>query len=994
MVYQRYAWSLLYDAVPSCVSYHRSFSSRTKSTRTHIIVSIAIAGNTAKMGDVTDIVKQYNIQLDNLCQFLPQDKVVEFARLKPIELLWATEAAVGDTTLASTHEELLKVRTAYEREKHEVDEIQSFVDRLVAENARSERSVAQIRERERLLQEAEDYKSKVPWAEYKKAKEEYDAEVEKLKHSEDQLKTLEKEQKKGDTPVRDKQRELDAAKGILKKAKQELDAVKVPPLVKEAQSLSDKAAKKSDEIMGIEANALELERKIAMLERTIAELRAQAEDTSHVEREIADVDKQIEMAKRCLRDLGTQGVALEQDKSQLDLILEEVDRSIKEKERRLASLNDKKKQRLRQLDMKVPGTEQAWNWLQSNKSKFRGKVYGPLVVEVDVQDPLHARMLEQHVANTWWNHFVVEHPEDQDLLKSELNQNFKYRANVTYYSGDSTLPLQHPQGQWADYARFGCIASLDQVFQAPQVVKHVLNDNAYIASTFVLSNRDANYQGMYEANPDIQVIFTPDSQIRRRKSRYNHQAVSYTHSPLKQVTLLIGSSFHQNGGGPAINDDAMVAGIAQEMPALRTQKQELQGKIAGIRNSMAELETRRNEAVRENKTLSDKRRKLQRKISELKADIDRKEKELTRRKNQPDPRNKRPALQRELDDILGKLLSVSDKLGIVHSKYVEKSINMSYAELSCKELNDQVDKLAAATRDRSERVRAMADAVQQYRRLVGGLKQTMDNHKKDAKDATGWPLPAELEEKFAGMPNDPFALRELAQSKQDEAEGLMITDPSALEHYKRRCEEISAAEETLKELVEKRDLNAARIEELKAAWLPQLRDIVNRINETFSVSFPNVGVAGEVALREAEDDDFSKYAIEIRVKFRDNEQLSVLDANRQSGGERSVSTILYLVALQGVAAAPFRVVDEINQGMDQYNERKAFKLLVDAATAPDTAQCFLLTPKLLPDLPFSSEVTVLQIFNGVHINSVAQGFSQEKVLGRERMAMLTAVGAS
>ena len=35
-----------------------------------------------------------------------------------------------------------------------------------------------------------------------------------------------------------------------------------------------------------------------------------------------------------------------------------------------------------------------------------------------------------------------------------------------------------------------------------------------------------------------------------------------------------------------------------------------------------------------------------------------------------------------------------------------------------------------------------------------------------------------------------------------------------------------------------------------------------------------------------------------RVKFRDSEELQTLDANRQSGGERSVSTILYLIALQ------------------------------------------------------------------------------------------------
>jgi len=59
--------------------------------------------------------------------------------------------------------------------------------------------------------------------------------------------------------------------------------------------------------------------------------------------------------------------------------------------------------------------------------------------------------------------------------------------------------------------------------------------------------------------------------------------------------------------------------------------------------------------------------------------------------------------------------------------------------------------------------------------------------------------------------------------------------------------------------------------------------------------------------------DFSKYGVQIRVKFRDSEELQALNAQRQSGGERSVSTMLYLMALQGITSCPFRVVDEINQ---------------------------------------------------------------------------------
>jgi hypothetical protein len=59
-----------------------------------------------------------------------------------------------------------------------------------------------------------------------------------------------------------------------------------------------------------------------------------------------------------------------------------------------------------------------------------------------------------------------------------------------------------------------------------------------------------------------------------------------------------------------------------------------------------------------------------------------------------------------------------------------------------------------------------------------------------------------------------------------------------------------------------------------------------------------------------------------------------------------------------VTETPFRVVDEINQGMDQVNERKVFIQLVESSCKPDTPQCFLLTPKLLGGLPFTPEITV------------------------------------
>jgi chromosome segregation ATPase len=99
----------------------------------------------------------------------------------------------------------------------------------------------------------------------------------------------------------------------------------------------------------------------------------------------------------------------------------------------------------------------------------------------------------------------------------------------------------------------------------------------------------------------------------------------------------------------------------------------------------------------------------------------------------------------------------------------------------------------------------------------------------------------------------------------------------------------------------------------------------------------------------------------------EGEQMSILNANRQSGGERAVSTVFYLMALQDLAQAPFRVVDEINQGMDPRNERMVHERMVDIACQEHTSQYFLVTPKLLTGLKFHPKMKVHIINSGEHV---------------------------
>ena len=55
----------------------------------------------------------------------------------------------------------------------------------------------------------------------------------------------------------------------------------------------------------------------------------------------------------------------------------------------------------------------------------------------------------------------------------------------------------------------------------------------------------------------------------------------------------------------------------------------------------------------------------------------------------------------------------------------------------------------------------------------------------------------------------------------------------------------------------------------------------------------------QVQLKKGETDlDFKNYGLEIKVKFHDKDKLQALSSSIQSGGEKSVTTALYMMALQ------------------------------------------------------------------------------------------------
>ncbi|RKP15209.1 P-loop containing nucleoside triphosphate hydrolase protein, partial [Piptocephalis cylindrospora] len=70
-------------------------SIRMNPERTSGITSWQVDGQASTLKMVVGLTKRLGIHVDNLCQFLPQDRVASFALLNPTQLLMETEKVAG-----------------------------------------------------------------------------------------------------------------------------------------------------------------------------------------------------------------------------------------------------------------------------------------------------------------------------------------------------------------------------------------------------------------------------------------------------------------------------------------------------------------------------------------------------------------------------------------------------------------------------------------------------------------------------------------------------------------------------------------------------------------------------------------------------------------------------------------------------------------------------------------------------------------------------------
>ncbi|MDQ1280284.1 MAG: hypothetical protein QG670_1547 [Thermoproteota archaeon] len=160
---------------------------------------------------------------------------------------------------------------------------------------------------------------------------------------------------------------------------------------------------------------------------------------------------------------------------------------------------------------------------------------------------------------------------------------------------------------------------------------------------------------------------------------------------------------------------------------------------------------------------------------------------------------------------------------------------------------------------------------------------------------------------------------------------------------------------------ENREKTIKEIEERKQTWKKLIQSLLDDVSITYSSFLARIDAVGKVRLTNSEDIEAA--GLELVVGFKGAEP-TVLDAYTQSGGERSASTMAFLLALQQHVKSPFRAVDEFDVHMDPRNREVISEMLFREISKNTENQYLTITPGQITAINENVNVITVQSVEG------------------------------
>lgn len=925
-----------------------------------------INGESTDVMSVRQTVRSLNIQLDNLCHFLPQERVAEFASLAPEKLLLETERTIGDSSLLQQHQLLIELDEKWVEVSKKAESLEETVKDLEADVEKFEQEAQKYQEYEVKLKEIHSHRKLLPYAKLQDVKEQ----MKHLKEVRDRAKQELQEFSTNSKPLATHKK---VAENSMKKIDASLKALKetIASLTKNTEDVSAKATKCLEEI---EEMKNEIESLQSRTENQKRELQKAIHEKEEMSRKVNKLDVVDEDE---ISSLSARREAKHEEKSKVEETYDAIKFEMNSEKRQLEACELSYREELRKFKnndrleiLNTRGTRyrrelmehayKAHTFLRKEKEKHDLQYHEAPVVCCRVTHQRYAKYFEKIVDNNTLFSLFFSNEQDYRKVSSVLPKDINVPMRVV---ANSTV---RPPMSVENLKKLGFDGYLSDFITGPDAVIQGLNNRSSLHCIPVaLSPIDQNtVKKLLQPGSDGKVPFlrfvVENSLFMVGRSRYGSKQVFYQTEHIGEAHLM---------GSEGLTEE-----VKQE---IQRRLQDLKLKIERFKDSISKLEKKKQDYQQDLTSLDDELKELDqefrslRKKREARLKFEENIKHIESRVHQLSQNTKKDFTQKIAEaetNLMTKYVNYSD--------FMEEIVRLNEELVGCtievkkKELLRQQQEnrhlvfqslLLELEEKKKELTEKYLEAKSKYDEYKKGdaadeiRNQTLTTEEREAVKHLAEVYLAE------GRLSESYVLMRIEQL-EDDLSVLSHLDRGSLELLKSKKADLEIAEKQVPQLMKQKTDLKMRMDNICSSWERDLTAMVSKISLAFQKNFITVASDGQVELVKSER--FKDWKLEILVKFRENSELKVLDHQSQSGGERAVSTIFFIMALQGLTNAPIRIVDEINQGMDPKNEKMAHKYLVHTACKTGSSQYFLVTPKLLTGLFYHPKMAIHCIFTG------------------------------
>jgi len=195
--------------------------------------------------------------------------------------------------------------------------------------------------------------------------------------------------------------------------------------------------------------------------------------------------------------------------------------------------------------------------------------------------------------------------------------------------------------------------------------------------------------------------------------------------------------------------------------------------------------------------------------------------------------------------------------------------------------------------------------------------------------------------------------------------GQLIPLSSISQNVEKMFESHSSLYKELKEkaeiVAENRKITMIELKKRLDFWRGEIVKFLSKLTIAFNNILSEVGATGTIKL--VNEKEINEAGLDLQVGFSGRKPVS-LDSLAQSGGERSVALMAFLLALQQHIASPFRAIDEFDVHMDPRNREIISRLIVNSAKSMKSGQYVAITPGQITMMDKDINIIVVQNIDG------------------------------